>query len=67
MNDSPKKRNSRVRKKRERHHTRRWYERQLLAVAEGRLVMSNKEYKAFHDFRRVKGWNRRPPGEKGKK
>src|SRR5262249_24621373 len=37
----------RVRERRQQHHTRRWYERQLVAVAEGSLVMSNTEYKAL--------------------
>jgi len=54
----------RVRERRQRHHTRRWYERQLLAVAEGRLVMSNKEYEALIAFGRVRGWNRRSPPSK---
>jgi len=49
----------RVRERRQRHHTRRWYERQLLAVAEGKLVMPNKEYKALVAFGRARGWNRR--------
>jgi len=44
--------------RRQRHRTRRWYERQLLAVAEGSLVMSNNEYKALLAFGRGRGWNR---------
>src|SRR5215469_1127337 len=56
----------RVREKRQQHHTRRGYEKKLLAIANGELVMTNKQYKAFIAFGRVRGWHRRPPGQRRK-
>jgi len=51
----------RTRERHQRHHTQRSYEKQLLAIANGEVVPTNKEYKALIAFGRVRGWHRRPP------
>jgi len=49
----------RVNKNRDRRHSRIWYAKQLLAVAEGRLILTKEQYHALIAFGRLKGWNRR--------
>jgi hypothetical protein len=46
-------------KNRDRRHSRIWYAKQLLAVAEGRLILTKEQYHALIAFGRLKGWNRR--------
>jgi len=53
----------RARERRQRHHTRRWYEKQLLAIANGELNPTKEQHKALLAFGRTRSWNRRPPGQ----
>src|SRR5215813_2514059 len=46
----------RVNKNRDRRHSRIWYAKQLLAVAEGRLILTKEQYHALIAFGRLKGW-----------
>jgi hypothetical protein len=51
-------------KSRDRPHTRVWYVKQLLAIIEGKLVLSKEKYRAFITFGRLRGWNRRSPSKR---
>jgi len=51
------------RERRERHHTKRWYEKQLLAIANGDVVPTKEQHKALITFGRTGGWNRRSPAK----
>lgn len=46
------------------HRTRAWFCRQLLAVANGDVVMTAQQYRALVAFGRARGWNRRPADKK---
>src|SRR5215469_4134350 len=59
--NSPKRTGSRSAKRHKRHHTKRWYERQLLAIANGELIPTKESHQALIAFGRVRGWNRRRP------
>ena len=50
--------------RRKRHHTRRWYEKQLLAIANGELNPTREQHKALLAVGRGRGWNRRPSGKR---
>jgi|SRR5215469_1587777 len=54
----------RTRKTRERHHTKRWYEKQLLAIANGDVVPTKEQHDALLAFGQGRGWNRRPPSKR---
>lgn len=54
----------RVRERRQSHHTRRWYEKQLLAIANGELSPTKEQHKALLAFGKGRGWNRYPPGQR---
>ena len=54
----------RVRERRKRHHTNRWYEKQLLAIASGELVPTQEQQKALIAFGRARGWTRRSPAKR---
>ena len=54
----------RTRERRQRHHTRREYEKQLLAVANGEVILTTQQYRALIAFGRVRGWNRRSPNKR---
>ena len=53
-----------TRERRQRHHTRRWYEKQLLAIANGELSLAKEQHKALLAFGRGRGWNRRPQSKR---
>jgi len=53
----------RTRETRQRHHTRRRYEKQLLAIANGELVPTREQHKALIAFGRTRRWNRRSPSK----
>lgn len=59
-----KKERERERARRKKHHTKAWFERQLLAVASGELVMTQQQYRALLAFGRVRGWHRGPPAKR---
>jgi len=54
----------RTRERRKLHHTRRWYEKQLLAIANGELNPTKEQHKALIAFGRTRGWNRHPPSKR---
>lgn len=54
----------RARERRKPHNTRRWYEKQLLAIANGELNPTREQHKALLAFDRGRGWNRRPSGKR---
>src|SRR5215472_10890280 len=45
----------RTRERRERHHTKRWYEKQLSAIANGELNLTKDQHKALIAFGRTRG------------
>jgi hypothetical protein len=51
----------RANKNRDRRHSCIWYTQQLLAVAEGKLILTKEQYHALVTLGRLKAWNRRPP------
>lgn len=48
---------ARIRERAEHHHTRRWFERQMIAYLEGKLKLSDKEFRAMMALARSQGWN----------
>jgi len=54
----------RIRARRTPHFTRRAYDRRLLAIANGEVVLTKKQHQALLAFGRSKGWNRCPPAKR---
>jgi len=48
---------ARIRKRQEHYHTRRWFERQMIAYLEGKLKLSLKEFQAMMALAQSQGWN----------
>jgi len=54
----------RIRERRATHFTRRAYDKRLLAIANGELVLTKKQHQALLALGRSKGWHRRSLSEK---
>ena len=54
----------RTRERRERHYTKRWYKKELLAIVNDESVPANERHEALFALGRVRGYHRRPTGKR---